>query len=268
MKAISVGNASVALGAILLLGFGPTGCVATRKYARNQVAPVAERTTANEKKIADHSSAIGEIENNLSRTDEKATEADKKAAAAGESAAKANDAAAKANDAASLAASKADGAKDLADKAGTRLDTFAENIDNYKLVTTERVLFPFGKATLTKDAKEQLTQAVSQIGSTKHYVLEVQGFTDKTGSPNINLTLSEQRADAVVRFLTVENNIPIRRIHVLGVGAEQPVADNKTREGRKENRRVELKLYALDLASAANRTTASSTPTPGDNTAK
>jgi OOP family OmpA-OmpF porin len=257
MTAISIGKASAALGAILLLGFGPTGC-ATRKYARNQVAPVAERTTANEKKIADHSSAISEVENNLSRTDEKATTADKKAAAAGEAAAKANDAAGKANDAATQAASKADSAREAADKTGTRLDTVTENIDNYKLVTTERVLFPFGKSVLTKEAKDQLTQAVSQIGNTKHYILEVQGFTDKTGSPTVNLTLSEKRADVVVRYLTVENNIPIRRIHVLGVGADQPVADNKTREGRKENRRVELKLYALDLANAGSQTTASS----------
>ena len=122
------------------------------------------------------------------------------------------------------------------------------NIDNYQLVTTEAVLFPLGKATLTKDAKAQLDQAVAQIQNNKNYLLEIEGFTDKTGSRETNLALSERRADAVVRYLTVQHQVPLRKIHVLGVGAENYAADNKTRAGRKQNRRVEMKVYALDLS--------------------
>ena len=60
-----------------------------------------------------------------------------------------------------------------------------ENLDNYQLVTTEAVLFPTGKSNLTREAKEQLDQAVDQIKGNKNYVVEVRGFTDKTGSPQV-----------------------------------------------------------------------------------
>jgi outer membrane protein OmpA-like peptidoglycan-associated protein len=241
MNALSIGKASAALGTVLLLGFGTTGC-ATKKYTRGVVAPVEARVSQNEKKTADHASAIGELENGLSRTDEKAMEADRKAVAAGQDAAKANQAAA-------AAAQSADNARQLAENGMTRIGEVVENFDNYKLVTTEKVLFPFGKATLTKEAKAQLDAAVGNITSAKNYVLEVQGFTDKTGNANNNIVLSQKRADEVVRYLTTQHQVPLRKIHVLGLGEDEPTADNKTRDGRKQNRRVEMKVFALDLGS-------------------
>ena len=241
MNALTIGKASVAVSTMLLLGFGATGC-ATKKYARGVVAPVEARVSTNEKKTADHASAIGELENGLSRTDEKAMDADRKAVAAGQEAAKANSAA-------GAAQQSADQAKLLADNGMTRIGEVVENFDNYKLVTTEKVLFPFGKSVLTKDAKVQLDAAVGSITSAKNYVLEVQGFTDKTGSASGNIVLSQKRADEVVRYLTTQHHVPLRKIHVLGLGADEPAADNKTRDGRTQNRRVEMKVFALDLGS-------------------
>ena len=59
--------------------------------------------------------------------------------------------------------------------------------------------------------------------------------------------LARRRADAVVRYLTVDKNIPLRDVRMLGVGSEFPNADNKTRAARKENRRVDVKIYALNI---------------------
>lgn len=260
MNALMMGKASAALGTVLLLGFGTTGC-ATKKYARGVVAPVESRVSVNEKKTADHASAIGELENGLSRTDEKAMDADRKAVAAGQEAAKANSAAAAADQKAAAADQKAAQARQVADNGMTRIGEVVENFDNYKLVTTEKVLFPFAKSALTKEAKEQLDAAVGSITSAKNYVLEVQGFTDKTGNPNTNIVLSQKRADEVVRYLTTKHQVPLRKIHVLGLGADEPTADNKTRDGRKQNRRVEMKVFALDLGSgpAKSGTQASNT---------
>jgi OmpA-OmpF porin, OOP family len=252
MRALMLGKTSTALASVLLLGFGTTGC-ATKKYVRNTVSPVENRVTADEKKISDHASAISELENGLSKTDEKAMDADRKAVAAGQEAAKANSAAAQANTAAGQAAQGADAARQLAQNGMTRIGEVVENIDNYKLVTTEKVLFPFGKAALTKDAKAQLDSAVGNITTAKNYVLEVQGFTDKTGPSSYNVDLSQRRADAVVRYLTVQHQVPIRKIHVLGLGADEPAADNKTADGRKQNRRVELKVFALDLGAGGEK---------------
>jgi OOP family OmpA-OmpF porin len=258
MRALMFGKASTALASVLLLGFGTTGC-ATKKYVRNTVSPVENRVAANDKKIADHASAIGELENGLSKTDEKAMEADRKAVTAGQEAAKANQSASQANQAATQASQSADSARQLAQNGMTRIGEVVENIDNYKLVTTEKVLFPFGKSVLTKDAKAQLDSAVSNITSAKNYILEVQGFTDKTGPAGVNLDLSQKRADAVVRYLTTQHQVPLRKIHVLGLGADEPAADNKTADGRKQNRRVELKVFALDLGAGPEKPGAQAT---------
>lgn len=253
MQSTTVLRSPAALGVALLIVFGTTGC-ATKKYVRNTVGPVESRVAVNEKKTADHTSAIGELENNLSRTDERTTEADRKAVAAGQEAARANEAAKNAQ-------TRADEARALAETTGNQLNDVVSNLDNFQLVTTEAILFPVNKATLTKEAKEQLDQAAAKLQSAGNYVLEVQGFTDKTGTKSANLALSQRRADSVVRYLTTQHNIPLRKINVLGIGADNPAADNKTRAGRKQNRRVEVKVFALNVRGPAQQgTQASTTP--------
>ena len=95
----------------------------------------------------------------------------------------------------------------------------------------------------------------------KHYVVEVQGFTDRTGSKLYNLQLSERRADAVVRYLTAEKNVPLVRIHRIGYGIDKPTAPNNTRKGRKENRRVEVRV--LTPQGSPGSQTAASSANPG-----
>ncbi len=85
----------------------------------------------------------------------------------------------------------------------------------------------------------------------KDYVVEVEGFADRTGNVAYNRDLSRKRADSVVHYLAVEHNIPLRSIRELGVGSDFPDANNKTREDRKENRRVDVKIYQLDVSGQA-----------------
>jgi outer membrane protein OmpA-like peptidoglycan-associated protein len=251
------GRPAVILGAAAFMLVG-TGC-ATKKHVRGVVAPVEARVGSVEQKTADHASAIGEIENNVSRVDEKAMDADRKAAAAGQAASQAQVRADAAHGRADSAYGRADQANQLAESTRSRLGEVVENIDNYKMVSTEAILFGLNRHNLTNEAKAQLDAAVEKIRGSKNYVLEIQGFTDKTGSASSNLALSQRRADAVVRYLTVQHNIPLRKINVLGVGEDDPNADNKTREGRKQARRVEIKVFALELGNnAAGNTTASS----------
>jgi outer membrane protein OmpA-like peptidoglycan-associated protein len=113
------------------------------------------------------------------------------------------------------------------------------------------VQFGFNRYELTDEAKAALNEATAGLQDRKNYVIEIRGFTDSTGNDTYNLQLSEKRADAVLRYLTVEQKVPLYRVHVIGVGNVEPVADNETREGREQNRRVELRLFAA--------------PTDGDN---
>ena len=74
-------------------------------------------------------------------------------------------------------------------------------------------------------------------------MIEVAGFASSDGDPALNERLSQRRADAVVRYLTENHAIPLRRLVTpFGFGEKNPVADNATREGRQQNRRVEVKI--------------------------
>jgi len=116
-------------------------------------------------------------------------------------------------------------------------------LDDYVPQDTMAVNFRVGSAILNADAKTKLDTIATKALNAKGYVLEVTGFADATGATERNRQLSQRRADAVIRYLVENHQIPLRRIVTpYGFGETNPVADNKTREGRAENRRVEVKV--------------------------
>src|SRR4030095_3593800 len=116
-------------------------------------------------------------------------------------------------------------------------------LDDYEPQTSTAVNFKTGSYVLSPDSKTKLDDIAAKATNAKGYVLEVSGYADTTGSINRNLMLSQQRADAVIRYLVENHQIPLRRIVTpFGYGESNPVADNTTREGRAQNRRVEIKL--------------------------
>jgi outer membrane protein OmpA-like peptidoglycan-associated protein len=222
------------------------GCLATKKNVQQQIAPVQAQVNQVQKQATDNKQSIGDLDRQVAGVDEKAVEAGKRAQQAADAAQRASDAAAHANDTANQAGQKADVAKASADQVGAKLDQDVANLDNYRLQDTQKVYFGIGKSNLIKDEQAKLDQTIQSLASAKNYVIEVEGFTDRTGNKDFNLALSDRRADAVLRYLTL-HNVPLRKIHVVGVGTEDPNAVNKTRADRKENRRVDLRLYTLDL---------------------
>jgi outer membrane protein OmpA-like peptidoglycan-associated protein len=116
-------------------------------------------------------------------------------------------------------------------------------LDDYTPQTTSAVNFKTGSAVLSPESKTTLDDIASKALNAKGYVLEVTGFADSRGSINLNRQLSQRRADAVIRYLVENHNIPLRRIVTpYGFGEMNPVADNTSRDGRAQNRRVEIKL--------------------------
>ena len=116
-------------------------------------------------------------------------------------------------------------------------------LDDYEPQTVAAVNFRTGSAVLSKDSKATLDDLATKALNSKGYVLEVSGFTDSTGSINRNRALSQRRADTVIRYLIENHNIPLRRIVTpYGYGETNPVAENNSRDGRAQNRRVEVKL--------------------------
>jgi len=116
-------------------------------------------------------------------------------------------------------------------------------LDDYVPQDTAAVNFRPGSSVLTADGKTKLDAIATKALNAKGYVLEVTGFADATGNTNFNRQLSQRRADAVIRYLVENHQIPLRRIVTpYGFGESNPVADNKTRDGRAQNRRVEVKV--------------------------
>ncbi len=116
-------------------------------------------------------------------------------------------------------------------------------LDDYVVQDVTAINFRLNSATLSPDSKLALDELATKAMSAKGYVIEITGYTDTTGSIQKNRVLSQRRADAVVRYLAENHKIPLRRIVTpFGYGETNAVADNTTREGRAQNRRVEVKI--------------------------
>lgn len=246
----------VTLGAAAVLVAGSAGCLATRNYVQNQaVTPLKGNIQTVDKKF---DTKTNELDQRISDVDRHAEEGYSNATAKAEAADKD----------AQKADQDAQGAQQTADKGVTLAaqdQQEIENIDNYQQVKTGSVLFGFNKYDLTDDDQQQLADLTQSLNSLKHYAVEVEGYTDKVGSKQYNLELSRRRAEAVVRYLTENGHVPLVKIHVLGLGEDTPVADNTTKDGRKQNRRVEIRIMAPDLgqqaAAGSTQHTASTGPT-------
>ena len=116
-------------------------------------------------------------------------------------------------------------------------------MDDYVVQSTSTVNFRVGSAVLSPEAKAALDEVATTAATLKGYFIEVTGFASSDGGTNMNKALSRRRADAVINYMIETHNVPLRRIgQSYGFGELQAVADNSTREGREQNRRVEVKL--------------------------
>jgi outer membrane protein OmpA-like peptidoglycan-associated protein len=256
----------VMTGAIVLTLAG-TGC-ATKKYVTQRLEPVETKLSAvdakndtknseQDTKLTTQGKEIEELGTDLSRSKERLAAdiatADQKAVAAGQSAAQAGQRA-------DGAQTTANGAQTLAQQGiqrTTSLERVVDGLNKYHMTKSVTVLFQVNQSKLNDDAKAQLDDLAKSTAGLERYMIEVQGFTDKTGTADINEKLSQDRAASAARYLVNEHMIPVRTINTLGSGYAAPVGDDKTRDGRKQNRRVEIRLFVPETgAGSAVATTA------------
>jgi OOP family OmpA-OmpF porin len=218
---------AVAVGTVLA-----SGC-ATKKYVRQRiderVAPLENRTGELEETSRRNSSEI-------SRLSTEVTDARSRAD--------------KAQQAATAAQNTANNAVSSAENVGRRVDEVNEkiaNIDSFSLQRTVTISFRLNRATLEDEAMAALDQLATELAGKKGFVLEIQGFTDATGSDMKNRELSERRARAVHQYLA-EKEVPLFRMALLGFGEGRPIAENTSRDGRAQNRRVEVRILVTSVA--------------------
>jgi outer membrane protein OmpA-like peptidoglycan-associated protein len=208
------------------------GC-ATKKYVRNQLTPINNKIGELDDITAKNTNDIKTVDGKAQQGIEAASAADQKAGSA---------------------ATSADQANQAATRVGTGLNGLqgtVENLDNYKPVANTTIQFGFNKYNLTKNDQQSLDEFAQQIGQQKHFIVQVQGYTDNVGNADYNNQLSRRRADAVIQYLASKYNVPPYRIYLIGLGEDNPVAENKNSSGRAKNRRVDVQLLTNSLESAS-----------------
>jgi outer membrane protein OmpA-like peptidoglycan-associated protein len=112
------------------------------------------------------------------------------------------------------------------------------------VLTNDQAKFKFDSAELGPEAKAAVDQFVQKlVADNRGVYIEIRGYTDNVGPDDYNLNLSKRRATAVMEYFYKQYHIPLYRMQVIGMGNADPVADNKTKEGRSQNRRVEILVY-------------------------
>src|SRR3984885_13990796 len=220
--------------AMVLAGMVLLGGCATKRYVADRADPVDKKVTNVDQKQQGTQKQLDEAETKISAADEKATSADNRAV----------DALGRAD----AASKKSDQVKE---ELRGELSERIANLDDYRTAGDVTVLFKFNSAELTADGRQQLDQlGAGEGGNLKRYFIAVQGFTDKTGSAEYNLNLSRRRAEALQTYLVAQHNVPVFRIQIVGLGKDKPVNDQKTRDDREKNRRVEVTVFNADANQA------------------
>jgi outer membrane protein OmpA-like peptidoglycan-associated protein len=247
---------TIYIAATLVLTLAGAGC-ATKKYVAKTIAPVEQRVGATEtknteqdQKITAQTAQLEAADRDLSRTKERLADTDAKATAAGSAARQANDAASLADTKAQAAQQAADGAKVEAKQRIDKLGSEVDGMVKFKVTKSGVALFAVGQKTLDADAKSALDDFAKAAEGQTRFVIEVQGFADKTGDAAMNDILSQGRAEAVARYLANQHMIPLHNITMLGTGIAS--GEQKTRQERKESRKVEFRLLLPEVASIAS----------------
>ena len=214
---------------VLALALSGTTACATKKFVRTNVGEVNDKVDTLAKSVEENQERTKANEARIGEVDQRATAA---AAAADQKAVQAGSRA----DQAYSAAEAVNGRADAIEKASRRLV--------YEVVLSEdKGNFKFGKATMPDEAKAELDTLVQQLkAEPKGAYIEIEGHTDSAGTPDGNYKLGLDRAENVKRYLYEQHQVPLHRINVISYGEDKPIAPNKTRDGRAQNRRVVIKV--------------------------
>jgi peptidoglycan-associated lipoprotein len=216
--------------AVIALG-GSTAC-ATKKFVRTSVGEVND-------KVDSLGRSLEETQERTRQNEAKIADVDKNTQAAQQAAKAADDKAVSANSAASAAANTANSAVAKADE----VDKASKKLVYEVVLNEDQGNFKFGKTDLPDEAKARLDEMINQIkADPKGAFFEIEGHTDDVGDKTINERLGMERAEAVKVYLYEHHQIPLHKMNVISYGEDKPVAPNKTKAGRAQNRRVVIKV--------------------------
>lgn len=130
----------------------------------------------------------------------------------------------------------------------------AAGFENYQVLWTGEVFFQFDSHELTETAQGVLAEAGRTLEQHPKAIVEVIGYTDRTGSKDYNLQLGQRRSDAAKRFLADRFGVMLYRMFDMSYGEERQIEGSDTRGGGERNRRVELKVWGPPTGTTDTRT--------------
>ncbi len=231
----SVVGLMLALGTVTLT----VGC-ASKKYVRTQVdtssKELSSRIDNNEQAIKSTDSQVSELNNvtrehaqKINTLDNGLKQADTKA---------------------QQAMATGQNAQNAANKAATdvaSLDTKFQNRNHYTVLNQEQIRFKFNSAKLDDQGKKVLDDIAQKIKENPDAILVMEGHTDATGPADYNIQLGQKRLEAVMRYLVVDQEVPMNRISDMSFGKDKPLNPNKGKEARAENRSVVIRVMGPQL---------------------
>ena len=226
-------HTALTTGLLALVVAAAPAC-ATKKFVRTSVGEVNS-------KVDTVSGTVEQTQGRVTAAEGRIGQVDSKAEAAGM-------AAATAQSSANAAAAAAKAADTKAAEVGTRVQAVEAAAKRLLLEVTlseDQGNFEFGKSELPEQAKARLDEVLNRLkADPKSVFIEVEGHTDDRGAESDNVKLGLERAEAVKRYVYENHKIPLHRVSVISFGEEKPVASNKNKEGRAQNRRVIIRVLA------------------------
>jgi peptidoglycan-associated lipoprotein len=216
----------ITLAAVTVMAGAGSAC-ATKKFVRGQVDDVNGRVETLGQSLEATQQQTKENAGRIVQVDQKADQANAAAKTA------------------QSAATVAQGAAETANAKANAVEVASKRLIFQVVINDSQGNFKLGKADLPDDVRAKLDELANKLKSDPAgNFIEIEGHTDSTGSPAINEKLGLARAENVKRYLYETYQIPLHKINVISYGEEKPVAPNKTREGRAQNRRVVIKVLA------------------------
>ena len=224
------------MSAVTLAGLVTVGlpACATKGFVKNRVGEVNG-------KVDNLATSVEETQERTKKNEAAINNVDQKAQAA-------NAAAGQAQQQANAAHSAAAAAHARANEVGTKadeLDKASKRLVFTVVLSEDEGQFKFGKTQLPDEAKAKIDEVIQKLMADPNGAyFEIEGHTDNVGGKEINQKIGMERAEAVKKYLYEQYQIPLHKINVISYGAEKPVASNKTKDGRAQNRRVVIRVLA------------------------
>jgi outer membrane protein OmpA-like peptidoglycan-associated protein len=249
---------------VILTGIS-SGCIASRKYVRNEVKTSSDALSAQidatNGQLKETQDSVNQVNQRVSAVDQRVSTVDQRVTGVngrvddldGRTTQNTQGVATLRTDV-SNGFTTVNTKTDATNRNLTALDEKFQKRNNYQIASTKTVLFKFDSAKLDKDNMTPLDEIAAAIMQNPDAILVLEGHTDSTGDKDYNIRLGERRVEAVKRYLAVDKGVPVYRIEEISFGSEKPLGPNDSKQNREQNRAVTLSI--LTPSTSANSTAA------------